>query len=682
MARRPLLGLALLTACGCGLTPSEFARNILMPEQTSIGYRDPSQFRPARLPDTPPPRTVTNPQPETPEWPLSLDDAIRIALEHAQVVRTLSGTSATASGRTIYDAAITNTTIDQAQAAFDPALKWNNTWDRTNVPTAEFVSAGSATPGTTGVPTGTPTTGTTGTTTGTPAARTQPGKTTPPLQTFITSTPTDSYRTDVGLTKTNVLGGQWALDFTESPTRSIAPGPFPLNPENPKSVTLSYTQPFLQGAGFAVNTAPIVIARLNTEQSFFQYKDAVQELVRGVIEAYWNLVEARVNAWARKIQVQQSQEAYERERARLQTGFSDIGTVSQAQVTYQQFRANLIAAEADVLTREGALRNLLFLPPNDDRRIVPTSAPAAQRLPHDWDGLVRLAEERRPDIIELKIIAEADQQRLLQAESAALPRLDAVAMYRWNGLSGEMPNEEDLSTRPGTFTDWTVGVNFSVPLGLRQGRAQVRQQRLLIARDRANVEQQLHAAVHDLASTLRELDSAYDQYLAFRETRVAADINLRVQNEKFRAGQTIYLNVLQALQDWGTAVSSEAQQLLNYNIALALLERETGTILDTHGLVFAEERFRAAGPLLVCQRLYPSATVPVGAPHRYPGTGEPSEDAFDLRNPDPRVGRPAFGPIEPLPPPAPSPPGPRPPEPLPVKPTFEPIEPVPPGRMP
>jgi outer membrane protein TolC len=249
--------------------------------------------------------------------------------------------------------------------------------------------------------------------------------------------------------------------------------------------------------------------------------------------------------------------------------------------------------------------------------------------------LVRLAEERRPDIVELKIILEADQVRLVQAENQALPRLDAVALYRWNGLSGELPNEDHLSTRPGQFTDWSVGVNFSVPLGLRQGRAQARQQKLLIARDRANVEQQVHAAVHQLASAVRDLDSAFEQYQAFKETRTAADINLNLQMEKFRAGQTIYLNVLQALNDWGSAVLSEAQQLLTYNITLANLERRTGTILETHGLVFTEERFRAAGPLGILghERLYPAAEIPVGAPHLYPGTGEPAENSFDLRNP-------------------------------------------------
>src|SRR5207247_4728531 len=105
-------------------------------------------------------------------------------------------------------------------------------------------------------------------------------------------------------------------------------------------------------------------------------------------------------------------------------------------------RADLTGAEANVLTREGALRNLLGLAPSDDRQIVPVSAPTTRRLAPDWDALVRLAEQRRPDIVELKIIVDADQWRLLQAENQALPKLDAVALYRWNGLSGEMPNGE------------------------------------------------------------------------------------------------------------------------------------------------------------------------------------------------------------------------------------------------
>ncbi len=606
MKRWLLLGVTLSSACGCGLTADDVCRNVLLPEQRSLAARDPAQLPPARIPDNVPPRTVARPRPETAEWQLSLDDAIRIALENTRVVRVLTGTAAASSGRTIYDAAVTNTTIDQEQARFDPALSYRGTFTHTDTPSA-FLD---------------------------------------PLhlgRSLLTGTQADDYRSVVGLTKTNVLGGQWALNGTEDPTRFRNAGTLPLNPQNRDAVELSYTQPLLQGGGFLVNTAPILIARLNTELSFFQYKDSVQELVRGVIEGYWTLVQARVDVWARKIQVQQSKESYEREEARMRVRMGALRDVAQARVTYNQFQANLIAAEANVLAREGALRNLLGLPPSDDRQIIPVSAPTNKRLSPDWNELVRLAEQRRPDIVELKIIIEAEQVRLLQAENQALPRLDAVALYRWNGLSGTMPNGEHLSSGPGQFTDWSLGVNFSVPLGLRQGRALVRQQALLIARDKANLDQGLHAAVHELASSVRNLDSAYEQYLAYKETRAAALDNLKVQIEEFRAGRSIYLNVLQALLDWGNAVTSESQALVNYNVALATLERQTGTILDTHGLVFSEERFRAAGPfgLLCGDRLYPYAQPASGSPQRYPSTGEPGENSFDLRNPDPRGAKPA-----------------------------------------
>ncbi len=368
MRGRLLLSLALVTACGCELTGEDLLHDIILPEQRTISHRDPSQFPPAPIPPSAPPRTVSDPHPDETAWQLSLDDAIRIALENARVVRVLAGTSAVSSGQTIYDAAIVNTTIDQAAATFDPLFHWNNTWNRTNTPLAQFVTPGGA--ALSGV------NGTTGSFT--------PGSPASTLSTIITSTPTDGYLSDIGLTKTNVLGGKWSLDWTQNPTRIAAPVPFPLNPQTPSAVTLSYTQPLLQGAGYRVNMAPVVIARLNTEQSYFQYKDAVQNLVLGTITAYWNIVEARVNVWARKIQEQQSREAFERESARLKSGFSDAGTVAQARVTYYQFRANRIAAEADVLTRERALRNLLGLPPDDQRQIVPTSAPLAERLQHQW----------------------------------------------------------------------------------------------------------------------------------------------------------------------------------------------------------------------------------------------------------------------------------------------------------
>lgn len=592
---------------GCSLTAQQLFSTVIFPEQTTFPIHDPAPLPSVPVPPIPAPITVSDTQPDAGEWRISLDQAIRIALKNAQVIRVLAGITADSSGRTIYDVAITTTGIDQQQARFDPTFDWQNRWNHLDAPLALID----------------------------PVFRSFP---------FLTANQVDDYRSQTGLRKTNVLGGEWATTWVENPSL-VSPGRFGapplLNPANQSFVQTEVRQPLLQGGGFLVNTAPIVIARLDTERSYFQYKDSVQELVRGVIEAYWNLVQARVEVWARQIQFDTAEEAYKREQARKTVGLAALTDVAQARVTYNQFKANLIAAKANVLTREGALRNIMGLPPSDHLILVPDSAPTNQRYRPDWKQLLELAERRRPDLIELKLILEADQLRLVQAENQALPRLDAQGLYRWNGLSGELANGQRVSSNAGQFTDWTVSLNFSVPLFLREARARVREQSLLIARDRANLEQGLHKMAHTLAIILRDLDNFFEQYEAFKETHAAATDNLKVQIEQFNAGRTIYLNVLQALNDWGNAITSEAQSLTSYNISLANLERQTGTILETHGLIFAEERHRWAGPLGVFGhgREYPSALPPGGSPTRYPASEKPSENFFDLTKPDLRGSR-------------------------------------------
>src|SRR5262245_7917483 len=97
--------------------PAQYPYRIIYPEQRQVQYRDPSQFPPVPLPPTSAPPTVSNPPTgDTRYFPL--DDAIRTALGNDGVIRVLAGVTAVASGSTIYDAAITNTTIDQALGRF------------------------------------------------------------------------------------------------------------------------------------------------------------------------------------------------------------------------------------------------------------------------------------------------------------------------------------------------------------------------------------------------------------------------------------------------------------------------------------------------------------------------------------------------------------------------------------
>jgi outer membrane protein TolC len=362
-------------------------------------------------------------------------------------------------------------------------------------------------------------------------------------------------------------------------------------------------------------------------------------LVRGVVQAYWDLVFARTDVWARQQQLEQLQEAYERSEAQYRLDIEKGSIVDQTRVALLNARSTLLRARSTVLDREAALRSILGFPPYDGEELIPTTPPTLDRIDFDWPTLLDLAATYRPDIIELKLVLEADEQQLLLANNAALPKLEAIARYRWDGLEGELPSGATIASRPGQFTDWTMAINFSVPLGLRRERAALRRRELILARDRANLQQGLLEVTHLLAANLRNLDLAYTQYEVSRETRVAARSNLEAQVAEFNKGRVIFLNVLLAITDWGNAVSGEAQSLLQYNTLLADLERQTGTILESHGVRFYEERYATLGPLgrFHMEQSYPAALHPSPNDDRYPPGDAPSEESFNLEGPIERL---------------------------------------------
>jgi outer membrane protein TolC len=606
--RKPLLNACFTSLLGFGasLCAAELRADgplpTLFPEQRVVEARPAEELPSEPLGSPLHPRSVYWKADDQP-WLLSLDEAIRIALANDDVIRILAGNTAVASGRTIYDPAIANTAIDAQNARFDPTLGITNSWNRFEAGQSFFDPLN-------------------------------------PGHALIVGSGTGNYDFRTGIDKTNALGGTASLGVSTSPTwfRNTL---VPLNNVAQPAAELSYRQPLLQGAGTTANLAPIVIARIGTERSFYQLKDTVQEQVRSVVDGYWNLVVARVDVWVRRRQVEQAEEALRVGEARFRGNINDIAQVAQARSALQNFRAALVTAEANVIQREAALRNLLGLPPSDGTELIPVTDPRRDRYVSDWDALCDLAAEYRPDLIDLQLALQSDQQSLALARNTAQPRVDALALYRWKGQYGVQPNGSFLDTPLNEFNDWSLGVNLSVPLGLRQSRAQMRQTELALARDQANLRQGRHAAVHQLATTTRLIDQTYEQFLAYTEARKAARVNLQYQTALFENGRTIYLNVLQAITDWGNTISSEANSLTLYNTQLATLERQTGTILETHGVYFYEEQFGSRGPWgrLGSDRCYPLSLRPNYENRRYSDSQRPSDESFELEKPQSPIDR-------------------------------------------
>ncbi len=603
----PGFGLAMLVFI-LAVCESAFAQRrvgTIFPERRSIEVRQPHQFPRSQMPVALSPATVSRPITDLEPHLLALDGAIRNSMRNLDVVRVLGGVTANHSGRTIYDIALNHTAIDQQQGLFDPILSVNNTWSLTDNPAAVFDDAGTLDPLDDNV--------------------------------FISGSRTRSFDTVTQLSKRDPSGGNFAFGFEATPSSSQPPNSL-LNPLTRSNTFLSYTQPLLKDGSIEANLAPIIIAHINTERSYFQFKDSVQEHVRGVIEAYWSLVSARTDLWARKQQGEQLTETVRRVDARVRNAIDNRADLAQAQLALANIKSSIVTAQGNVLLREAALRNMIGVSPSDGTVYIPTTPPTNERFVPDWEQMLQLAEERRPDLIELKLILEADTQQRLIAKNSARPQLDAVGRYQWNGLDGVSPFGS-RSSRAGQFTGWTLGVNFSVPLGLRQARAAVRQQELVIARDQINLKQGFHAVTHILAANVRTLDQQYEQYLALREARQAARVNLDAQLLRWQTQQAILINVLQAISDWGNTVSSEASALTQYNTQLATLERQTGTILETHGIYFVQESQQSIGPHgRFCEtRCYPWTMRPTENSDLYDDSTEPAENSFDLTAP-PNLG--------------------------------------------
>jgi outer membrane protein TolC len=561
----------------------------LQDDERRIRWHEADRVSVFRRSEGPAPVTVATNEATRAERLMTLDEAIRLTLQHSEAIRVLAGVSAVSTGQTIYDTAIAVTPIDQAKAVFDPVFSANSSFRHTEFPGLNALGSS------------------------------------------IIRSQTAGNDSGVSLRDLNTLGGTADLSFSNSLDDPAVAG-F-LN-RNLPSASLSYTQPLLAGLGRDANTAPIVIARLQQEISYFQFKDSMQELVRGTIAAYWSLVQARTQLWAREKQIDQFRNVYLQAEAKFRIGSADQSNVAQRKLAYANSQANLVTARANVLQREAALRNMVGLPPEDGTRLVPSTPPTRDQVQFRWDEINETAQSLRPDLIELNLILLADRKRLVQSRNLAQPQLDAVALQRWDGLSGQVINGNQLSSGLGDNSSWTMGVNFSVPLSLRKSRAQVRNHELLIMKDRALIQQNLHQIEHLLATSLRTIDQSFLQYEAFRDARQAAKEYLDVREANIGANKEDFLNFLQGLSDWGNAVAAEAEALTSYNTGLADLERQTGTILETHGIRFLEEQFASIGTHgRWCQdECYPRDLRPQENRQRYEDSGKASEEAFDLQN--------------------------------------------------
>jgi outer membrane protein TolC len=365
------------------------------------------------------------------------------------------------------------------------------------------------------------------------------------------------------------------------------------NPQYDANLALSVTQPLLRGGGIEVNTAPIVLARLDESISRENFRGSVMTIILQVETTYWSLVVAETQVQALNEAIAAARENLRIAQRRFEEGKDKRVVVSLATSAVTSREADLVAARLRLAQTSDLLKRLMNDPELPLARpvvLAATDLPLAVPVPVGpalLESSIATAVRHRPEM-------QAAEDRLSQAglnervaDNGRLPQFDLVASYGLNGLAQKLGPALDKQFSA-DFYDWSAGFNFSVPIGNRSPtaawrRAQLTEEQTL--RTREDVRQQVAL---DVSQAVRNLAAAEEAILARRAAREAAEQTLHDMQAFVSAGAALLKDLLDAQRDLADAKVAEMQAMSAYMLSMAALEQAKGTLLDYNNIRIIE----------------------------------------------------------------------------------------------
>ncbi|WP_158264869.1 TolC family protein [Blastopirellula marina] len=563
--------------------------SLYLDKATDIEYPDVDTHRLEEVQNTEAPFTISDPfeMDESQIWNLTLEEAVADSLKNSKVIRTAGGNAVfrvipnttlpsqaiptTLTVRndampTIYDPALVSSNpqfgVEAALSEFDAQLNFNTNWDRLDRP--------------------------------------QNFQTGNPF--FLSEFGQNLFTANAELTKKAATGTQFSLrqnntyDYNNR-TSLIYPSSWLAN------VELEARHPLLRGSGVQVNRVNVMLARIREDVSLADFETNIRNLVSDVEEAYWQLYFAYHNLEAAKIGRDSALVTWRRVRALMDNGTEggEAEKEAQARQQYFEFVSRTEAALRDLYKAEGSLRYFMGLSATDGRLIRPATEPTDAWVQFDWYDIHDEALVRSPELRRQSWRIKQREIEMITARNQLLPQLDVVGMYRFLGLGDQLISGDrsgrnfnqvnskawDVLTE-GNYQEYTIGAQFSMPIGFRQELAGVRNVQLQIAREKAVLEDMELEVSHLLTDTVRDLDSNYNLVQSNLNRLIAANKEVDSVQAAYDVGTVTLDLLLDAQRRRSDAQIAYFQSLINYNIAIKDVHMRKGSLLDYNGVYLAE----------------------------------------------------------------------------------------------
>jgi len=177
--------------------------------------------------------------------------------------------------------------------------------------------------------------------------------------------------------------------------------------------------------------------------------------------------------------------------------------------------------------------------------------------------------------------------RLRYAKNQRWPSLDLVGTFGYNGLAGHWESARDAA-QSSQAPQWSFGVQFSMPLGGIQPRAQLdivrgqREQAIL------RIKQSELAVTVDVDTALSRIEMSRQRLETARNTRDLNEEAVRIAYRRLEEGQLSSFDLIEQQRRLYDAKSRELAARTELDRAIVALWVSTGTVLENTGVTITK----------------------------------------------------------------------------------------------
>lgn len=302
----------------------------------------------------------------------------------------------------------------------------------------------------------------------------------------------------------------------------------------------------------------------------YTFKDARELVILAVGNAYLQAIADDARIAAAAAQVKNAQALYNKATDQQKAGLSPAIDTLRSQVEFQTRQQQLIAARNDFAKQKLSLARVIGLPPGQEF-VLTEKAPYQALTPLPIETYLQRAYSSRSDYQAAQAQVHAAELSRRSATAEHYPSLDFSANY---GDIGVTPAHSNAT--------WQVNGGLNIPIfaggkthsDVLEADAQLKQARSQLADLRGRID-------YEVRASLLDLNSAADQVEVARSSVDLAEQTLTQSQDRFTAGVTDNLEVVQAQESVASAHENYIQSLYAHNLAKIELARAIGDAEQT-----------------------------------------------------------------------------------------------------